>query len=204
MRELNLFIKRVIDFFGSLIGSVIISPILIIIALLIKLTSKGPVFFKQERLGKDGKTFKILKFRTMVVNAEKIGDGLSVKSENDNRITRVGRLLRATSLDELPQLFNVILGQMSLVGPRPPVTYFPYDGYNNYPEWAKKRFTMRPGVTGLTQVTVRNSVSWDERIKVDDEYIDSFNVWFDIKLLFRTLGRIFKSQNIYMDKSKAK
>lgn len=204
MKELNLFIKRLIDFFGSLIGSIIISPILIIIALLIKLTSKGPVFFKQERLGKDGKTFKILKFRTMLVNAEKIGDGLSVKSENDNRITRIGRLLRATSLDELPQLFNVILGQMSLVGPRPPVTYFPYDGYNNYPEWAKKRFTMRPGVTGLTQVTVRNSVSWDERIKVDNEYIDSFNVWFDIKLLFRTLGRIFKSQNIYMDKSKAK
>ena len=204
MRELNLFIKRLIDLFGSLIGSIIISPILIIIALLIKLTSKGPVFFKQERLGKDGKIFKILKFRTMVVNAEKIGDGLSVKSENDNRITKIGKLLRATSLDELPQLFNVILGQMSLVGPRPPVTYFPYDGYNNYPEWAKKRFTMRPGVTGLTQVTVRNSVSWDERIKVDNEYIDSFNVWFDIKLLFRTLGRIFKSENIYMDKSKAK
>ncbi len=204
MRELNLFIKRLIDLFGSLIGSIIISPILIIIALLIKITSKGPVFFKQERLGKDGKIFKILKFRTMVVNAEKIGDGLSVKSENDNRITKIGKLLRATSLDELPQLFNVILGQMSLVGPRPPVTYFPYDGYNNYPEWAKKRFTMRPGVTGLTQVTVRNSVSWDERIKVDNEYIDSFNVWFDIKLLFRTLGRIFKSENIYMDKSKAK
>ncbi|NMB43784.1 MAG: sugar transferase [Clostridiales bacterium] len=204
MRELNLFIKRLIDLFGSLIGSIIISPILIIIALLIKLTSKGPVFFKQERLGKEGKIFKILKFRTMVVNAEKIGDGLSVKSENDNRITKIGKLLRATSLDELPQLFNVILGQMSLVGPRPPVTYFPYDGYNNYPEWAKKRFTMRPGVTGLTQVTVRNSVSWDERIKVDNEYIDSFNVWFDIKLLFRTLGRIFKSENIYMDKSKAK
>jgi len=204
MRELNLFIKRLIDFFGSLIGSIIISPILIIIALLIKLTSKGPVFFKQERLGKDGKTFKILKFRTMVVNAEKIGDGLSVKSKNDNRITKIGKILRATSLDELPQLFNVILGQMSLVGPRPPVAYFPYDGYDNYPEWAKKRFTMRPGVTGLTQVTVRNSVSWDERIKVDNEYIDSFNVWFDIKILFRTLGRIFKSENIYMDKSKAK
>lgn len=203
MRRINLFIKRLIDFFGSLIGSIIISPILIIIALLIKLTSKGPVFFKQERLGKDGKTFKILKFRTMVVNAEKIGDGLSVKSENDNRITKIGKLLRATSLDELPQLINVILGQMSLVGPRPPVTYFPYDGFNNYPEWAKKRFTMRPGVTGLTQVTVRNSVSWDERIKVDNEYIDTFNVWLDIKILFRTLGRIFKSQDIYMDSSTA-
>lgn len=190
------------DFFGSLVGVIILSPILIIIALLIKLTSKGPVFFRQERLGKNGKLFKIFKFRTMIVDAEKMGDGLSVKSENDNRITKIGKLLRATSLDELPQLFNVILGQMSLVGPRPPVAYFPYDGYNNYPQWAKKRFTMRPGVTGLTQVTVRNSVSWDERIIVDNEYIDSFNVWFDIKILFGTLERIFKSENIYMDKSK--
>ena len=113
MRELNLFIKRLIDLFGSLIGSIIFSPILIIIALLVKLTSKGPVFFKQERLGKDGKTFKILKFRTMVVNAEKIGDGLFVKTEQDNRITKIGKLLRAMSLDELPQLWNVIVGDMS-------------------------------------------------------------------------------------------
>lgn len=204
MKKLNLIIKRLIDLFGSVIGSIIISPILIIIAVLIKITSKGPIFFKQKRLGKNGKTFNILKFRTMVVNAEKIGDGLSVKSENDNRITKVGKFLRATSLDELPQLYNVVLGQMSLVGPRPPVTYFPYDGYDNYPEWAKKRFTMLPGVTGLTQVTVRNSVSWDERIKVDNEYIDSFNIWFDIKLLFGTIVRIFKSENIYLDKSKTK
>ena len=99
MRNINLVIKRWIDFFGSFIGVIIISPILIIIALLIKFTSKGPVFFRQERLGKDGKIFKILKFRTMVVNAEKIGDGLKVKSENDNRITKVGKFLRATSLD---------------------------------------------------------------------------------------------------------
>lgn len=203
MRKLNLFIKRLIDFIGSLIGAIIISPILIIITLLIKFTSKGPVLFKQERIGKDGKTFKILKFRTMVVNAEMIGDRLSVKSENDNRITNIGKVLRATSLDELPQLFNVILGQMSLVGPRPPVTYYPYNGYDNYPEWAKKRFTMKPGVTGLTQVTVRNSVSWDERIEVDNKYIESFNVWFDIKILFRTLGRIFRSQNIYLNSSSA-
>jgi undecaprenyl phosphate N,N'-diacetylbacillosamine 1-phosphate transferase len=202
MRNLNLFIKRLIDIFGSLFGIIILSPLLFIIALSIKLTSKGPVFFKQERLGKNGKIFKILKFRTMVVNAEKIGDGLSVKNDNDNRITKIGKILRSTSLDELPQLFNVILGQMSLVGPRPPVTYFPYDGYGNYPKWAKKRFTMRPGMTGLTQITVRNSVSWDERLKVDNKYIDSFNVCFDIKLLFGTFVRIFKSENIYMDKSK--
>lgn len=198
MRNLHLFIKRIIDFVGSLIGIIIISPILITIALLIKITSKGPVLFRQERIGKNGKVFKINKFRTMVVNAEKIGDGLTVKNKNDSRITRIGRILRATSLDELPQLFNVLVGQMSLVGPRPPVTYFPYDGYDNYPEWAKQRFTMKPGVTGLTQVTVRNSVSWDDRIVVDNEYIDTFNIWLDIKILFKTLFKIFKSENIYM------
>lgn len=198
MRNVNLFIKRLVDFFGSLIGLIIISPILIIIAVIIKLTSKGPIFFKQERLGKNGKIFKIIKFRTMVVNAEKIGDGLTVKSEDDNRITKIGKFLRSTSLDELPQLFNVLIGQMSLVGPRPPVTYYPYDGYKNYPNWARKRFLMRPGVTGLTQVTVRNSVSWDERIIIDNKYIDTFNVWFDIKILFTTVGKMFNSENIYM------
>lgn len=198
MRHFNLLIKRLIDFIGSLIGLVIISPILIIIALSIKLTSKGPVFFRQERLGMNGEVFKIFKFRTMVVNAEKIGDGITVKNANDDRITKVGRVLRATSLDELPQLFNILLGQMSLVGPRPPVTYFPYNGFENYPEWAKKRFSMLPGVTGLAQVTVRNSVSWDERIILDNKYIDKFNMWLDIKILFKTFLKLFKSENIYM------
>lgn len=193
-----MFIKRCIDFFGSLFGIILILPLLIIIALAIKFTSKGPAFFRQERLGKKGKVFKILKFRTMVVNAEKIGDGLKVKSENDNRITKVGKFLRATSLDELPQLLNVLVGDMSMVGPRPPVTYFPYDGYDSYPDWAKKRFEMRPGVTGLTQVTVRNAVPWDERILIDNQYIDKFNVWEDIKILFNTFQKLFKSQDIYM------
>lgn len=202
MRKINLFIKRCIDLFGSLIGLLITSPIFIIVAILIKLTSEGPVLFKQERLGKDGKVFKILKFRTMIVNAENIGDGLKVKSENDSRITKVGRFLRATSLDELPQLWNVVIGQMSLVGPRPPVTYFPYDGYENYPGWAKKRFLMRPGMTGLAQVTVRNSVSWDERILLDIKYIDQFNIWLDLKIIFKTLQKIFKRENIYLENRK--
>lgn len=202
MRNINLIIKRLMDFIGSSVGTIIILPILIIIAIVIKLTSKGPVFFKQERLGKDGEIFKIFKFRTMIVNAEKIGDGLSVNSANDIRITKIGKILRATSLDELPQLFNVVLGQMSLVGPRPPVIYFPYDGYKNYPEWAKKRFAFQPGITGLTQVTVRNSVNWDERIKIDNQYVDTFNIWLDIRLLIRTFKRIFKSENLYMEKPK--
>lgn len=198
MRKINLFIKRIIDILGSLIGLIIFSPLFVIIAILIKLTSEGPVFFRQERLGKDGKTFKILKFRTMVVNAEKMGDGLKVKSEYDSRITKIGRFLRATSLDELPQLWNVLIGQMSLVGPRPPVPYHPYK-YDKYTGFQKRRFEMKPGMTGLAQVTVRNSVSWDERINMDVNYIDQFNVWLDIKILFKTLQKIFKRESIYLE-----
>ena len=192
-----MFIKRCIDFFGSLFGIILILPLLIVISLSVKFTSKGPIFFRQERLGKKGKVFKIVKFRTMVVNAEKIGDGLKINSENDDRITKVGKFLRATSLDELPQLWNVLVGDMSMVGPRPPVTYFPYDGYDNYPDWAKKRFEMRPGMTGLTQVTVRNSVPWDERIAIDIEYMEKFNILLDIKILFKTLKKVFVPENIY-------
>lgn len=197
MRNINLFLKRCIDFLGSLIGLIILSPVFAIISVLIKLTSKGPVFFLQERLGKDGKVFKIIKFRTMVVNAEHMGDGLRVKEGTDPRITKIGRFLRKTSLDELPQLFNTLAGSMSLVGPRPPATYHPYNGYENYPIWAKKRFQMRPGVTGLAQATVRNSASWDERIRIDNEYIDKFNVLFDIKILFMTVACVLRSSDIY-------
>jgi len=197
MKRLNLFIKRIIDLFGSLIGAIIISPILIVIVLLVKLTSRGPVLFKQERIGKYGKVFKILKFRTMIVNAEAMGDGLFVKTEKDNRITKIGKILRATSLDELPQLWNVIIGDMSLVGPRPPVPYHPHK-FHEYTEHQKKRFNMRPGITGLTQVTVRNSVTWDERIPVDIEYVEKFNLWLDIKILFKTIQKIFVRESIYI------
>lgn len=199
----NLFIKRLIDVIGSFVGLVIISPLFLIIALWIKLTSKGPVFYKQNRLGKNGKIFKIIKFRTMVVDAEKMGTGLFVRTGEDNRITKVGKFLRATSLDELPQLFNVLFGQMSLVGPRPPVPYHPYK-YKDYSKIQKKRFKMRPGMTGLSQVTVRNSVSWDERIEVDLEYIEKFNVLLDIKIIFKTFLKIFKNEGIYINSSDVK
>ena len=197
MKKVNLFIKRFVDIVASSIGLILLSPLFAIVAVIIKVTSPGPVFFKQERLGKDGKPFSIYKFRTMVVNAEKIGDGLRVCEGSDPRITKIGKILRATSLDELPQLINTVNGTMSLVGPRPPVTYHPYEGYENYPDWAKKRFEMRPGITGLAQVKVRNSVSWDERIKVDNEYIDNFNVWFDFKILFSTVAKVLKKEDIY-------
>ncbi len=184
------------DFLGSLIGAIIISPLLIIITLLIKISSKGPVLFQQDRLGKDGKTFKIIKFRTMVVNAEEMGDGLLVKTEKDDRITKIGKLLRATSLDELPQLWNVFIGDMSLVGPRPPVPYHPYK-YDEYTECQRKRFDMKPGMTGLTQVTARNSVPWNERIPVDIKYVENFNVWLDIKILGKTVQKIFVKESVY-------
>jgi undecaprenyl phosphate N,N'-diacetylbacillosamine 1-phosphate transferase len=196
MRGFNLLLKRSIDLFGSLFGVIIISPILLVISLIIKMTSSGPIFFLQERLGKDGRVFKIIKFRTMVVNAENIGDGLSVKDNNDKRITQIGKFLRASSLDELPQLFNVIKGDMSLVGPRPPVPYHPYK-FNEYDNVNKIRFNMRPGITGLSQVTVRNSVPWVERIVYDVKYVKEFNIYLDLKILLLTLKKIVIKENIY-------
>lgn len=197
-RKLNLIIKGFIDFIGSLVGLLIISPLWLLIAIGIKTTSKGPILFKQNRLGKDGKVFNIYKFRTMVQGAESMGDGLMVKSEDDSRITKIGKILRRSSLDELPQLLNVIRGQMSLVGPRPPAVYHPYDGYENYPNWARDKFKMKPGITGLSQVTVRNSVSWDERIVLDKEYIDKFNIILDIRILFKTFLKTSKPEDLYL------
>lgn len=190
MRCINLFFKRVFDFMCSGIGLVVISPFLLIISILVKTSSEGPIFFLQERLGRKGQVFKIIKFRTMVVNAEKIGSGIKISGKNDDRITRIGRLLRATSMDELPQLVNVLKGDMSLVGPRPPVTYHPYKGYDNYPEWAKPRFEMRPGMTGLVQISTRSKATWDERMKIDLEYIEKFSVFFDIKILLATVKTV--------------
>ena len=196
MRKINLALKRILDFVLTLIGTIIISPILLIISILIKCSSKGPVLFKQERLGYHGKTFKILKFRTMVVNAEHMGTGVVINEKDDPRVTKIGRFLRATSLDELPQVFNVLKGDMALVGPRPPVTYHPYKGYENYPEWAKKRFEMRPGMTGLVQTTIRSDAPWDDRMKIDCEYVDKFSVPFDIKILFDTVKTVIKGEAI--------
>ncbi len=195
MRTINLVLKRSMDIFGSLIGIILLLPVLIIVALAIKIDSKGPVFFRQERLGKKGIVFKILKFRTMVIDAE--SKGLGVKTEiNDPRITKVGNFLRKTSLDELPQLLNVLLGTMSLIGPRPPVPYHPYR-YEDYKDEMKKRFLFRPGITGYSQVKVRNSAPWDKRIEYDIEYIEKFNIFIDIKILFLTFIKVIKKDSIY-------
>ncbi len=196
MRKINLTIKRGLDFILTLVGTIITSPVILVISILIKCTSKGPVFFKQERLGLHGRPFRIIKFRTMVVNAEHMGTGVVINEKDDPRVTKIGRFLRSTSLDELPQVFNVLKGDMSLVGPRPPVTYHPYEGYENYPEWAKKRFEMRPGMTGLVQVTIRSDASWDDRMKIDIQYVNKFSVLFDIRILFGTVKTVLKGEAI--------
>lgn len=188
MRKFQLLLKYIFDFVVCTFFSILLIPVWILISIAICIDSKGSPFFLQERLGKKGKVFKIIKFRTMVCNAEKMGDGLIVKDENDSRITKVGSFLRKTSLDELPQLFNVIKGDMSIVGPRPPVTYHPYNGYDSYSEFAKKRFEMRPGITGLAQVKKRNSATWDERIVIDVEYVEKFNIVLDIWILINTVS----------------
>lgn len=200
VRKLNLAIKRAIDILGSGIGLIVISPLLLVFAIIIKITAPGPVFFRQERLGYKGKVFEIIKFRTMVVNAEHMGTGLKVKDDTDNRITPIGHFLRKTSIDELPQLINVLKGDMSLVGPRPPVTYHPYKGYEGYSDFSKRRFEMRPGMTGLAQARVRNSATWDERIAYDVEYVDRFSVLFDIRILLETVKVVLNSKNIYAHK----
>lgn len=190
------FFKRLIDFILSLIALIVLSPILLIVALLIKIDSKGPVFFLQERLGKNQKVFRIIKFRTMIVNAEHIGDGLKVKEGTDPRITKIGKFLRRTSLDELPQLINIVKGDMSIIGPRPPVTYHPYK-IGQYDERKKHRFDVKPGLTGLAQSKIRNSGTWDERIEFDLEYVENVSFLFDIKIIIDTIKILFNKDVIY-------
>lgn len=191
------FFKRVIDFVCSLILIILLSFPFLIIAILIKLTSKGPVFFKQIRIGKNGSTFKILKFRTMVVGAEKMKEGVSIIS-NDTRVTKLGKFLRKTSLDELPQVFNVLAGQMAFIGPRAPAFFF-FPKYENLNDECKKRFLVKPGITGYSQVIGRNSFSWYQKIKYDNIYIDKLKklgILIDIWIAFKTIGRIFSRKNI--------
>ncbi|MGL4694354.1 sugar transferase [Enterococcus larvae] len=189
------YIKRILDIFFALFLGLILSPILLAIAILIKINSKGPVLFLQERVGKNKTVFKICKFRTMITDAEKSGDGLFVFSENDNRITKVGKFLRKTSLDELPQLINVLKGEMSFIGPRPPVCYHPYK-IEEYPSEFDLRFTVLPGITGLAQIKLRNGAVWDERMRVDNEYVRHLSFFEDVSIFFKTIVTVFKSENV--------
>jgi undecaprenyl phosphate N,N'-diacetylbacillosamine 1-phosphate transferase len=187
--------KRVFDVFLSIVGLVLFFPIFIVISCLVKLDSKGPVLFSQLRLGLNKKPYKIYKFRSMVVDAENMREGI-FNVENDKRITKVGNFLRNTSLDEVPQLINIFKGDMSFVGPRPPVIYELGDLNKLTPEF-ESRFEMKPGVTGLAQVSGRNELSWDEKVVFDNQYIALFNKWgilIDIKLILLTIVKVIKNE----------
>ena len=186
------------DIFLSALIIVILMPLLLLIALLIRLEDKGPVFFKQERVGMNGRRFVCFKFRTMIVNAEQLldelkdrneSDGPTFKIENDPRITKIGRILRKTSLDELPQFYNVIKGEMSIVGPRPPLLR----EVKQYERSQLRRLSMKPGITCIWQVSGRNSVSFKEWMRMDLEYIDNWSLWLDIKIMLKTVGVVLKA-----------
>ena len=181
MRTINLVVKRLLDLIGSGLGLVLVSPILLISALLIKITMPGPVVFRQERIGKDNRLFYILKFRTMKVDkdAERNHD----ISKDQERKTVMGNFLRRTKIDELPQLINVFKGDMSLVGPRPTFA----EQAAAYTAFQKQRLRMRPGMTGLAQVNGNTAISWEDRIKYDVKYVRDFNVLLDIEILFKTI-----------------
>ena len=187
--------KRIFDILLSFVMLIILLPVIFIIAIAIKFDSPGPILFKQIRVGKGGKEFIILKFRTMVVNAEKMGTGLDSYT-NDSRVTKVGKFLRNSSLDEIPQLFNILKGDMSFVGPRPPVTYHPYK-YEDYPPTAKRRFEVKPGVTGYAQINGRNELSWDEKFKYDLFYIENKSFWLDLKITVLTIFKVLKMEGSY-------
>lgn len=199
---LNKCLKRFFDIVLCAVALIVLIPILLVIAILIKADSKGPVLFIQERRTKNGRIFKMYKFRSMVVNAENMGSGL-FNYENDPRVTKVGRFLRKTSLDELPQLWNVLKGDLSLVGPRPCVSYELGD-FDTLNKKYKKRFEVRGGITGLAQVKGRNENSWDEKVTYDNMYIDKFKkqgVFLDIKIIAETVFKVFRRQNIYEEKT---
>lgn len=193
-------VKRIMDIVGSVFGIIILSPILILVALVIKLESRGPIFFGQDRVGQYGKVFKMYKFRSMVQNAEELLDKLKDKNEmsgpmfkmtNDPRITKVGRFIRKTSIDELPQLFNVLSGEMSLVGPRPNL---PRE-VAQYTEFQKQKLLAKPGLTCYWQVMGRNSIDFEDWMKLDIKYIEERNTLVDIKLIFKTFFVLFGDEN---------
>ncbi|HDR8171683.1 TPA: sugar transferase [Bacillus thuringiensis] len=200
---LYLFMKRLMDICGALCGVILLSPVFIIVTILIKLEDpKGPVFFKQIRVGKDGKEFGMYKFRSMVADAEEqLKDllqhnevsGAMFKMKDDPRVTRIGKFIRKTSIDELPQLLNVIKGEMSLVGPRPPL---PRE-VKEYTSYDKQRLLVTPGCTGLWQVTERNSVGFAEMVELDLEYIRNRNVFYDIKIILKTVRVLVGSNNAF-------
>lgn len=195
-------IKRLIDVVCSFLGVLVLSPLFIIIAIIIKTTSKGPVFFSQKRVGKNGKEFDMYKFRSMVVNAEELKEKLAAQNEmsgpmfkmkDDPRVTKVGKFIRKTSIDELPQLWNVLKGDMSLVGPRPSLP----KEVAQFEDWMYKRLEVKPGLTCYWQVSGRNNIDFEDWMKLDIKYVDERSTWIDIKLIFKTVGVLFGDKNAH-------
>ena len=181
-------IKRCIDCVLMSIALILTIIPMAIVALAVKIDSPGPILFKQDRIGKNGKVFKILKFRSMCVGAEKTGSGV-YSGKGDARVTRVGKIIRATSLDEIPQIFNILRGDMSLIGPRPPLTYHPWE-YSEYTDEQRRMFDVRPGMTGWAQVHGRKDVEWHKRIELNVWYVDHISFWLDIKIFFMTIFKV--------------
>jgi len=193
-------LKRLIDLIGAAVGLILLMPLLVITAIAVKIDSKGPIFFCQQRVGHHGKVFKMYKFRSMVTNAEDLLSGLKDKNEmsgpmfkmkSDPRVTKVGRFIRRTSIDELPQLINVIKGEMSLVGPRPNL---PRE-VENFSEHQKQKLLVKPGLTCYWQVMGRNSIDFHQWIELDIKYIEERTLWGDMKLIFKTLKVLFGDNN---------
>ena len=182
------YFKRMIGFVISLIALIVLSPVILIVGILVYIKLGSPIIFKQERPGKDGKIFKMYKFRTMLDSYNKFGEALP----DEERLTKFGKILRSTSLDELPELINVIKGDMSLVGPRPLLVEY----LELYSDEQKKRHNVRPGITGWAQVNGRNSISWNEKLNLDVEYVKNLSLILDIKILFLTVYKVFKRDGI--------
>ena len=185
-QKIYLGFKRVIGALLAAIGLIILSPLMLITMLAVKLDSKGPVFFKQMRLGVGGVPFEMYKFRSMCVGAEKGG---VYSDNNDPRITKVGNILRKTSIDELPQMINILKGDMAWIGPRPALTYHPWN-YEEYTEHQKHMFDLRPGITGWAQVNGRKEVPWPERIELNVWYVKNVSLGLDLKILFKTVFKV--------------
>lgn len=190
-------IKRLMDFSVSAFAMPILVPLIAVVAIGIKLDDGGPIFHRGERMGKDGRIFRMFKFRSMKVNSPDLrnADGSTFNGDTDPRVTRIGKILRKTSIDEIPQLINVLLGDMSLIGPRPSLTTTPYSQYNDI---RKKRVSVRPGVTGYSQAYFRNSITQEEKFKYDCDYVDNITFTGDVKILKRTILSVLKRDNIYV------
>lgn len=187
------FGKRFLDIVLSGLGLMVLAIPMLLVALVIKIDSPGPAIFKQERLGRNGRVYWMYKFRSMKVGAEHTGSGV-YSGKGDDRVTKVGRFLRASSIDELPQLLNVLRGDMSLIGFRSPLTYHPWP-WEEYTDQQRKMFTVRPGITGWAQVNGRRTVEWNHRIELNVWYAENVSFWLDVKILFMTIGKVLGNKD---------